>query len=201
MSTKPMRARRGFSLVELVMAIAVMGIVLAGAVALFSTTARHSADAMVQEQAQMVAEAYLDEILIKRFYDPDTDTVSPAPEGIGRGAYDNVCDYNNINGDGGAPGEAPRDQFGNAIAGLAVYTVQVTVTTAGVSITGVPPAPPDVTIDNSGGATRVLQVDVTVTHPANVGVVLTGYRTNYQCNLAGDAECKPWGRSARGDSP
>ena len=189
MSTRPVRARRGFSLVELVMAIAVMGIVLAGAVALFSTTARHSADAMVQEQAQMVAEAYLDEILIKRFYDPDTNTVCPAPEGTGRGAYDNVCDYNNINGDGGAPGEAPRDQFGNAIAGLSAYTVQVTVTTAGASITGVAPGPTNVTIDNSG-AIRVMRVDVSVTGPADVGVVLTGYRTNYQCNLAGDAECK-----------
>jgi len=183
MSTKPMRARRGFSLVELVMAIAVMGIVLAGAVALFSTTARHSADAMVQEQAQMVAEAYLDEILIKRFYDPDTNTVCPAPEGTGRGTYDNVCDYNGLN-------QAATNQFGTALLGLSDYNVQVTVTIAGVSIIGVAPGPTNVTIDNSG-AIRVMQVDVSVTGPASVGVVLTGYRTNYQCNLAGDAECKP----------
>jgi MSHA pilin protein MshD len=184
MSTRAVRARRGFSLVELVMAIAVMGIVLAGAVAIFSTTARHSADAMVQEQAQLVAEAYLDEILIKRFYDPDTNTVCPAPEGTGRSTYDNVCDYNGLN-------EAPTNQFGPPpIAGLSAYNVQVTVTTAGVSLTGVAPGPTNVTIDNTG-AIRVMRVDVTVTGPASVGVALTGYRTNYQCNLAGDAECKP----------
>ena len=187
MSTRPARARRGFSLVELVMAIAVAGIVLAGAVAIFATTARHSADPMIQEQAQLIAEAYLDEILIKRFYDPDTNTVCPAPEGTGRGAYDNVCDYNNINGDGGAPGEAPRNQFGIAIPGLSAYNVVVTVDSSAPPTVGAP----DLNGLNNTGAIRVLRVDVTVTGPANVGVVLTGYRTNYQCNLAGDAECKP----------
>jgi MSHA pilin protein MshD len=183
MSTRPARVRCGFTLVELVMAIAVMGIGLAGAIAIFAATARHSADPMIQEQAQLIAEAYLDEILIKRFYDPNTNIVcTGTTAGETRLTYDNVCDYNGLN-------EAPTNQFGTAIAGLSAYTVKVTVTTAGVSITGVAPGPTNVTIDNTG-ATRILQVDVTVTGPGNIGVILTGYRTNYQCNLAGDAECK-----------
>jgi len=174
MSVRRDRLQRGFSLVELVLAIAVMGIALAGAVALFSVSARHSADPMVQQQAQLIAEAYLDEILIKRFYDPETGDVCPAAEGGGRSAYDNVCDFNGLSG-------APQDQFGTPIAALSDYTVQVTVANAGVTLNGV---------DNTG-AVRVLRVDITVTGPGSIKLVLSGYRTNYECNTAGDAECKP----------
>lgn len=177
MSAKPGRVQCGFSLVELVMAIAVMGIALAGAVAIFSTTSRHSADPMIQQQAQLIAESYLDEILLKRFYDPDTNTVCPAAEGGGRLAYDNVCDYNGISG-------APQNQFGTAIPELSAYTVQVTVANAGVTLNG---------LVNGGGATeiRVLRVDVTADGPGGISVTLSGYRTNYECNTGGDPECKP----------
>lgn len=182
MYARAVRARRGFSLVELVLAIVVMGIALAAATTLFVVTTRHSADPMIQQQAQLIAESYLDEILIKRFYDPDTGNVCPAAEGGGRSAYDNVCDYNNINGDGGAPGEAPRDQFGTAIAALSGYTVQVTVDNA-ASLNGT---------TNADGI-KVLRVDVTVTGPGGASVTLSGYRTNYECNSAAalDPECKP----------
>ena len=156
------------------LAIAVMGIALAGAVALFSVTARHSADPMVQQQAQLIAEAYLDEILIKRFYDPDTGTVCTGTVEVSRSIYDNVCDYNGLS-------EAPRTQFTPAIAALSAYNVQVTVANAGVALNGV---------DNAG-AVRVLRVDVTVTGPGSNSATLSGYRTNYECNTAGDAECKP----------
>ena len=184
MSTRRQRNVSGASLIELLAAIVVVSVALTGMLAIFVETGRHSANPMVQEQAQLIAEAYLDEILIKRFYDPDTDTVCPAPEGTGRSTYDNVCDYTGLN-------QAPTNQFGTAITGLgAPYNVRVTVTTAGVSLTGVAPGPVTTTIDNTG-ATRVMRVEVVVTGPANVAVALTGYRTNYECNLATDAGCKP----------
>jgi MSHA pilin protein MshD len=159
--------------VELVMGIAVLGIVLAGATTLFFNLARRSADPMIQQQAQLIAESYLDEILIKRFYDLDTATVCTGTAEASRDLYDNVCDYNGLN-------EAPRDQFGTAITGLAAYNVQVTVTSSGVTLNGV---------DNTGNV-RVLRVDVTVTGPASTSVTLSAYRTNYECD-AGGAECKP----------
>lgn len=177
MSASPVRAQRGFSLVELVMAISVMGIALAGAVAIFATTARQSANPMVQAQAQLIAEAYLDEILIKRFYDPESLNVCPAAEVGGRGAYDNVCDYNGLVG-------TPQDQLGTPIAALSAYTVQVTVDNAGVSLNGLNNTAPTAQI-------RVLLVSVTVTGPGSVGVVLSGYRTNYACNTTGDPGCVP----------
>lgn len=170
------RPPRGFSLIELVLGIAVLGVVVAGATVLFVNVTRHSADPMVQQQAQFIGESYLDEILIKRFYDFDTDTVCPTTlpgKEATRAAYDNVCDYNGLN-------EAPRDQFGSAIASLSAYNVQVTVANAGVTLNGT---------DNSGFI-RVLRVDVRVTGPGNVGVALSAYRTNYACDTGG-AECKP----------
>ncbi len=167
------QAGGGFSLIELVLAIAVMGITVAGAATLFFNVTRHSADPIIRVQAQLIAESYLDEILIKRFYDQDTNTVCTGTAEGSRALYDNVCDYSGLN-------EAPRDQFGSAIAALSAYTVAVAVTSAGVSLNGV---------DNSS-VQRVLRVDVTVTGPANTSITATAYRANYECDTAG-AECKP----------
>lgn len=170
------RRPRGFSLIELVLGIAVLGIVVAGATTLFLNVTRQSADPMVQQQAQFIGESYLDEILIKRFYDLDTETVCPTTlpgKEATRAAYDNVCDYNGLN-------EAPHDQFGGAITALSAYNVQVSVANSGVTLNGT---------DNTGFV-RVLRVDVTVTGPGNVSVALSAYRTNYECD-SGGAECKP----------
>jgi MSHA pilin protein MshD len=168
------------SLFEVILAVVVVGIVVSALAITFTTTVLHSADPMIRRQAQLIAEAYLEEILLKRFYDPNTNNVCPAPEGS-RNLYDNVCDYNNINGDGGAAGEAPRDQFGNAIGALSAYNVVVAVTSAGATLGTL----------NNASVTKVLRVDVTVTGPNNTSIALSGYRTNYNCDALGDPGCKP----------
>jgi MSHA pilin protein MshD len=171
MCTEPRRRCAGFTLVELIVAIVIVGIAIAAVTSVFVVTTQHSADPMARQQAQLIAEAYLDEILLQRFWDPDTNTVCPAPEAT-RSAYDNVCDYHN------AAAQPAADQFGNLIAG---YTVLVTVTRDGtVTLNG---------LDN-GPAIRVMRVDVAVTGPDNTVMQLSGYRTNYECNAAADAGCK-----------
>ena len=173
MSISPVKSRRGFSLIELILAITVIGISVAAVMTVFVVTTQHSADPMARQQAQLIAESYLDEILIKKFYDPDTNNVCPGAAEA-RTAFDNVCDYHGLN-------QVPTNQFGTAIAGLSAYNVQVSVTTSGVSLNGV---------DNTS-VIRILLVTVTVTGPNNTSVTLNAYRTNYQCNTTGDAECKP----------
>ncbi len=172
------RACGGFTLIEIMVAVVIVGISVIAIMSVFVVTSQHSADPMVRQQAQFIAEAYLDEILIKRFYDPDTNNVCPANEGAGsRSLYDNVCDYNTL------PDTVVRDQAGTAITALAAYNVAVSVDgSGGVSLNG---------IDNTG-AIRVLLVTVTVSGPNNTTVALSAYRTNYECDLVGNpAECKP----------
>jgi MSHA pilin protein MshD len=178
------RSGAGFTLVEVIVAIAVIGVALASVMAVYVVAGRRSADPMTRQQAQLVAEAYLEEILLKRFYDADTGTICPAPE-ASRGDFDNVCDYRNI------ANAAPQNQFGAAIAELADYRVTVTVSPS--------PADPAAavslgTLANNYGAgfIRVLRVDVTVTGPGGAAVQLTGYRTNYTCNATiGPNLCRP----------
>jgi MSHA pilin protein MshD len=183
---KRRRQARGVTLVELIVAIAVIGVGVAGILAVMDVTTRRSADPMITQQAQLVAESYLEEILLKKFVDPDTDTVCPAPEGS-RADYDNVCDYSGLSNNAGA-----IDQLGNPVAGLESYNVSVTVlpnssaTTAAVALGGL-------SNDYGAGYIRVLQVVVVVTHDdTEVSVTLTGYRTNYNCNATiAVGQCRP----------
>lgn len=143
--------QRGATLVELIVSIVIISVGLAGVMLVMDRTTRSSADPMIQYQAIAIAEAYLEEALLKEFTDPD---------GLGgetRATYDDVNDYNFT--DIGA-----RDQNGQAIAGLGQYTVAVAVT-------------PE--IFNTIGAANVRRVQVTVTSPFGGTVVMSGYRTNY----------------------
>jgi MSHA pilin protein MshD len=168
---------RGFTLVEAILAIAIVGVAMAGVATVFVMTTRHSADPMVQQQAQFIAESYLEEILRQPFFDGDEDKVCPAPE-ASRNLFDNVCDYRNISN------AAPADATGTAITALGNYKVSVTVTRDGtVSLNGLN--------NNTGtGLYRVMRVDVNVTGPNSTSITLSGYRTNYNCDAVADSGCK-----------
>lgn len=153
MRTPPTR-QRGVTLIELVVSIVVIAIAAGGVLGVLSRSVGRSADAMIMSQAVSIAEAYLEEITLKPFVDPngiDGETQ--------RTDFDDVDDYNGLV-DVGA-----RDQLGVAPSELSRYTVAVTVTPTS-ALTGVP----------SGDAERI---DVRVTYAPNVTVVLTGYRTRY----------------------
>jgi MSHA pilin protein MshD len=150
--------RRGFTLIELVISIVVIGIALSGTLLVIDTVTAHSADPMLAQQALAIGEAHLEEISLRGYLDPDDGNVCPAAE-ASRDLYDNVCDYDTLD-DAGA-----RDQDGNPIAGLDAYRVRVAVDQAA-------------TLGSLSGSAEVLRVDVRVTHPAGIDVTLSGYRTN-----------------------
>lgn len=145
---------RGVTLVELVVAIVIIGVALAGVLMVFIRNTSASADPMIWHQATAIAEAYLEEALTKNFTDPDGTNV-----GETRATYDDVLDYNFS--DTGA-----RDQNGTPIAGLEGYTVQVQA--AQEALNGIP-------------STDAARVTVTVTPAvlASGAVTISGYRTNY----------------------
>ncbi len=181
MRTEPKVRRKrqaGAGLLDVLLAVLILGIVASALAMGFVTNVKSSADPMIRRQAQLIAEAYLEEILLKRFYDSNTNNVCPAPEGS-RNLYDNVCDYD------GVSDSPPKDQFGNAIAALSGYTASVSV------VRDTAPANLSLSNLNNSTVTKVLRVDVTVTGPNGTGIALSGYRTNYNCDAIGDLGCKP----------
>jgi MSHA pilin protein MshD len=147
-------SQRGVTLIELIIAITIVAIGVTSILGALSVASSRSADAMVQQQAVSVAQAYLDEILQRWVVDPNG-----TPAAGGRATWDTVDAYNGL-ADTGA-----HDQFGNAIAALSGYNVAVSV------------------VPSSGlggiGAAALRRIDVTVTHAPNVTVTLSGYRANF----------------------
>jgi MSHA pilin protein MshD len=149
-----MRVHRqsGVTLIELIISIVVIAIAIGGVLGVLSQSVGRSADAMVMSQAVAIAEAYLEEITLKSFADPD------GVDGeANRVDFDDVDDYNGLV-DVGA-----RDQFGVAIPSLSQYTVAVTVVPS-TALTSVPGADAE-------------RVDVSVTYGPNVTVTLSAYKT------------------------
>ncbi|MEW5967353.1 MAG: prepilin-type N-terminal cleavage/methylation domain-containing protein [Pseudomonadota bacterium] len=174
---------RGFSLVELLVFIVVVGVAVTGVLAVYSQTARSSADPVVHKQALAIAESLLEEALSKPYThcDPDdanADTAaSPSdcatlPEALGpeagetRGAglvpLDNVNDYH------GLALAGISDVAGTAVPGLDGYSATVQVAPAG-AFNGIP-------------AGETLRVTVNVSGPGNLGIRLEGYRTRHAPN-------------------
>ncbi|MFA6986493.1 MAG: prepilin-type N-terminal cleavage/methylation domain-containing protein, partial [Arenimonas sp.] len=60
MSIASRRRQAGLSLIELVMFIVIVGVAVAGVLSVLTVTAQHSADPMIQKQAQAIAEAMLE---------------------------------------------------------------------------------------------------------------------------------------------
>jgi MSHA pilin protein MshD len=147
---------RGFTLVELIVLIVVIGITVVTVLLTFQIAVRASADPQVQKQAQAIAEAMLDEILLASY-----DALPGAPwPATPRSGYDDVADYNGFTtGVGGMV-----DIQGNAVSGLGQYNVSVAVA-APAGLNGVPDA---------------RRITVTVTGPGGVSLALDAYRVKYQ---------------------
>lgn len=161
-------AARGFSLLELLAAIVVLGLVFAGFASVYGTVLRHGSDAQLHSQATAVASAYLDEILSRPYLDPDTGLLCDTPE-ASRPNFDNTCDYDNLslNGCTGTSSACPAlgscacDASGAPVDGLREFTVTVDVTASSLS------------------GTSGLMVAVTARHAglSGDGVSLQAYRT------------------------
>ena len=147
------RDNHGVTLVELIVAMVVISVALTGVMMVINYTTLHSADPVLRHQSIAIAEAYMEEITLKNFTDPD---------GVGeanRALFDDVSDYNGLVDVGAV------DQNGTAIAGLGNYTVNVIVAPQAYG-----PA---------GATVNGLRIDVTVTDPAGENLTLTGFRANY----------------------
>jgi MSHA pilin protein MshD len=150
--SKLSKCQTGATLVELLLSIVIVAIAASAVLGVLSTTNANSADPMLRHQAASIAEAYLEEILLKSFDDPD------GVDGeVARVDFDDVDDYDGLL-DAGA-----RDQFGNPIVALSGYTVSVNVSPSAAL-----PAVP---------AADALRVDVNVAWESRINFIVSGYRT------------------------
>lgn len=109
--------QKGFTLIELIIAIVVIGAAAGGVLLLVANVAARSVDPMIQTQAVYVAQSYLEEALL-RPYDGPADCTGPRDQWRGVLAYDCI------------DADPPSDQQGNGLPGLAAYRVTVSVADA-----------------------------------------------------------------------
>lgn len=173
------QSESGFTLIEVVLSVMIVSIAAAGTLLVAFQVSRGSADPVIYHQANILAEAYLDEILLKPFCDPAgaglgtvCETSAPYAQEPNRAEFDNVCDYHDVND------QPPRNQLTSTMAPGGVldeYRVQVFVD----------PNSPSADLGTGVGLLRgslneILRVDVEVRHPHLARpVTISSYRANH----------------------
>jgi MSHA pilin protein MshD len=194
------RPSAGFSLIEVVVFIVILGIAFVGMLTLYNRVTSASVDPMVRKQALAIASSLLEEIELHAFTfcDPDDPNVYTATgpstgcttyEAIGtEGAetrygntgplflrFDNVSDYDRFCMGPGLPvcPDAVITTAANVpISDLASYRVDVAIAANAANVPG-----PDVP------ANEALLITVTATHvPTGTTSSLQGYRLRYAPN-------------------
>ena len=157
MTAKLVFAKRqtGVGLIELVIAIVIIGIIGSGFMSALSMLVGNSVDPMLQQQAVAIAEAYLEEIMLQSYDDPDA-----TESGEERDTFDDVDDYH-IADCSVASAVVVKDHYGVAQPDLAAYSVCVKVQ------------------DTTLQTVPAKQITVTVIPPAGNSAILSVFRTNF----------------------
>jgi MSHA pilin protein MshD len=172
---------RGFTLIELVVAIVILSIGATALIVFIGQSTRRSIDPAVIQQANSIAQSYLEEVMLNPFCDPDLTNDCPAfcsggptctacttvPESS-RSLFDDVCDYDGLND------LEAIDRSSNTITGLEEYNISISVDDGSDGSAAV--------LNTLSSATnQVLRVDVNVTHETlpDINFTVSGYRTNF----------------------
>jgi len=173
--------QRGLSMIEVIVFIVVLGIGISGLAVIYNQVTLASVDPLVRKQAVAVANSLMEEIQLRpfTFCDPDDVLVFTAANPVACGTqevigveggesryagprYDNVSDYNGFTMAGSI-----QDISNTTV--LTGYSAQVAIAEASADFASAGGVP----------AGEALRITVTVTGPANVSVVLQGYRLRY----------------------
>lgn len=144
--------QRGMTLVEMVLAIAIIGVGLAGVLLAFSTVTRGAADPVIERQLQVIAEEMLEEIALKPF----AASANAAPAACARNTFNDVADY-----DGYASSGQICTIDGTVIPSLAGFSVAVAVSSGTLA-----------------GVAGALKITVTVSRGSHT-LQMSSWRTGY----------------------
>ena len=173
-SLQSLSSYNGFTLVELVITIIITSIALVMFAGIYTSIQSNSVSPVLQVKAAELAQAYLEEISLKRFDEnspignqfrcdqatqPVCSNTLINEEGGTRALFDDVDDYNGLNE------SPPRDALGNIRNGFDNYSVNVSVSYAGA---------------DQGFTVRDLKrIEVTVSSPDNSQFVFSLYKGNF----------------------
>lgn len=190
MSTE--RRQQGLTLIELIVFIVIVGVALAGVLTVLTHTARHSADPMLHKQSLAIAEAMLEEVMLRPFTycDPSDVTAATATsatvgagactatvQGLGAGGSARIANTDNVGDYAGVTLNPVTSVAGtNSYSG---YTAAITVTPESLG-----PATGLITSAVCASATdcsamNVLRIAVTVSRAGTDNITLEGYRTRH----------------------
>lgn len=157
------------TLVELVMAIVILSVGIAGVLSAFVVMARSSADPLVRKQMLSIAEQMMEEITLQPFAAAAPAQVNTPGACPSRESFNDILDYDNLSTTGGF-----CDSTGTPLPQLATYNVEVQVN----------PTASLATVSGTGnlGSGKVYRIVVTVTHGSD-RMELTGWRTDYAAGL------------------
>ena len=190
--SKAVNKNHGFTLIELIVGIVILSIGTVAFITLINNTTRNSVDPQIRVQGNAIAQAYLEEIMLSSFCDPNwdpdldldgdpltnpqncpTDCTASAcntckASGTGwvtetRSTYDDVCDYTGI------INATATDRNGLTLGAVGDFNVTVTINDDEISLhTGA-----------TSNAGQVVRIDVDVTHSSGRSIQLSSFKTNY----------------------
>ena len=155
------RDQRGLTLIELIMFIVIVSVGVAGILLVINTVVKSSADPVVRKQSIAMADAILEEVLLKAYQNPAGGFI-PTNCAVDRALFDDVSDYTCFDGS-----TAAKKILGNQMIASSTTVLPDTFwAKVGVSVVTV-----------SGVSMK--KVTVTVTDPSGTEYALSGYRGNY----------------------
>jgi MSHA pilin protein MshD len=190
------RRQRGFTLIELIMFIVIVGVALAGVLTVFNVTTKSSADPMVRKQALAIAEALLEEVMLQPFTwcDPSDATAATATsatigasactatvQGLGAGGSARIANTDNVGDYAGVTLNPVTSADGaNAYSG---YTGAITLTPESLGPSGSQISSAACASATDCGAMNVLRISVTVSRSGTDSITVEGYRTRHSPNM------------------
>ncbi len=134
------RPAAGFSLIEVIVFIVIVGAALAGVLSVLNVTASRSADPFLMKQSFAIGEAFIDEILSRDYSNSTGVHTDPRSQFLG------VDDYDTYSSTG------IKTRANVAVAGLTQYSVIISVAVP-AAISGVPMKAITVTVADPSGHT------------------------------------------------